>query len=179
MAQFYAQAIFYYHLLIGEVWTIRNETTYPIHGKYPLSPNVSNLVDKCGQHCWQLGAALSNSFRFFYFILPAFEARRLAFLGTIDTSCRRDCSLHFLKWLHTPHHRSGGRCWHRQGQQSHTGLGGGPFAGGQERTMAIMTNYRGSWLELSWQLARTIVAVATQRKWMMNEERATAADDDE
>ena len=29
--------IFYYHLLIGEVRTIRNETTYPIHGKYPLN----------------------------------------------------------------------------------------------------------------------------------------------
>ena len=26
-----------FHLLIGEVWTIRNETTYPIHGKYPLN----------------------------------------------------------------------------------------------------------------------------------------------
>ena len=34
--------IFYYHLLIGEVWTIRNETTYPIHGKYPLN-QVRNL----------------------------------------------------------------------------------------------------------------------------------------
>ena len=92
--------IFHYHLLIGEVRTIRNETTYPIHGKYPLSPNVSNLVDKCGQHCWQQGAALSNSFRSFYFILLAFEARRLAFLGAMDTSCRRDCSLHSLKRLH-------------------------------------------------------------------------------
>ena len=29
--------IFYYHLFIVEVWTIRNETTYPIHGKYPLN----------------------------------------------------------------------------------------------------------------------------------------------
>ena len=29
--------IFYYHLLIGEVRAIRNETTYPIHGKYPLN----------------------------------------------------------------------------------------------------------------------------------------------
>ena len=29
--------IFYYHLFIGEVRTIRNETTYPIHGKYPLN----------------------------------------------------------------------------------------------------------------------------------------------
>ena len=29
--------IFYYHLFIGEVKTIRNETTYPIHGKYPLN----------------------------------------------------------------------------------------------------------------------------------------------
>ena len=34
--------IFYYHLFIGEVWTIRNETTYPIHGKYPLN-QVRNL----------------------------------------------------------------------------------------------------------------------------------------
>ena len=76
-------------------------------------------------------------------------------------------------------HRSGGRGWHRQGRKSLTGLGGGPFAGGQERTLAIMTKYRGSWRELSRQLARTIVAVAAQRKWMMNEERATAADDDE
>ena len=32
--------IFYYHLLIGEVRTIRNETTYPIHGKYPLNPGA-------------------------------------------------------------------------------------------------------------------------------------------
>ena len=30
--------IFHYHLRIGEVRTIRNETTYPIHGKYPLNP---------------------------------------------------------------------------------------------------------------------------------------------
>ena len=30
--------IFHYHLLIGEVRTIRNETAYPIHGKYPLNP---------------------------------------------------------------------------------------------------------------------------------------------
>ena len=29
--------ISYYHLFIGEVRTIRNETTYPIHGKYPLN----------------------------------------------------------------------------------------------------------------------------------------------
>ncbi|MDY4950993.1 MAG: hypothetical protein SO098_00785, partial [Prevotella sp.] len=29
--------IFHYHLFIGEVRTIRNETTYPIHGKYPLN----------------------------------------------------------------------------------------------------------------------------------------------
>ena len=34
--------IFYYHLLIGEVRTIRNETTDPIHGKYPLSQSLSN-----------------------------------------------------------------------------------------------------------------------------------------
>ena len=30
--------IFHYHLFIGEVRTIRNETTYPIHGKYRLNP---------------------------------------------------------------------------------------------------------------------------------------------
>ena len=30
--------IFHYHLRIGEVRTTRNETTYPIHGKYPLNP---------------------------------------------------------------------------------------------------------------------------------------------
>ena len=29
--------IFHYHLFIGEVRTIRNETTYPIHGNYPLN----------------------------------------------------------------------------------------------------------------------------------------------
>ena len=63
------------------------------------------------------------------------------------------------------HHRSGSRCWHRHGQQSHTGLGGNPFAGSKERTLAIMTNYRGSWCELSWQLAQSIVAAATKRKW--------------
>ena len=32
--------IFHYHLRIGEVRTIRNETTYPIHGKYPLSQKL-------------------------------------------------------------------------------------------------------------------------------------------
>ena len=41
--------IFYYHLFIGEVRTIRNETTYSIHGKYPLNQvrnlrNVNNLI---------------------------------------------------------------------------------------------------------------------------------------
>ena len=35
--------IFYYHLFIGEVRTIRNETTYPIHGKYPLNPNFATV----------------------------------------------------------------------------------------------------------------------------------------
>ena len=37
--------IFHYHLLIGEVRTIRNETTYSIHGKYPLNQvrNLRNL----------------------------------------------------------------------------------------------------------------------------------------
>ena len=37
--------IFYYHLFIGEVRTIRNETTYSIHGKYPLNQvrNLRNL----------------------------------------------------------------------------------------------------------------------------------------
>ena len=47
--------IFYYHLFIGEVRTIRNETTYSIHGKYPLNQvrNLRNLnhliymLDKC------------------------------------------------------------------------------------------------------------------------------------
>ena len=63
------------------------------------------------------------------------------------------------------HHQSGSRCWHRHGQQSHTGLGGDPFAGSKERTLAIMTNYRGSWCELSWLLAQSIVAAATKRKW--------------
>ena len=37
--------IFYYHLFIGEVRTIRDETTYSIHGKYPLNQvrNLRNL----------------------------------------------------------------------------------------------------------------------------------------
>ena len=35
--------IFYYHLFIGEVRTIRNETTYSIHGKYPLNRKSSNV----------------------------------------------------------------------------------------------------------------------------------------
>ena len=33
-----ANIVTIYYLLIGEVRTIRNETTYPIHGKYPLNP---------------------------------------------------------------------------------------------------------------------------------------------
>ena len=36
MSRQFSSMIFYYHLFIGEVRTIRNETTYPIHGKYPL-----------------------------------------------------------------------------------------------------------------------------------------------
>ena len=47
--------IFYYHLFIGEVRTIRNETRYSIHGKHPLNQvrNLRNLnhliymLDKC------------------------------------------------------------------------------------------------------------------------------------
>ena len=37
--------IFHYHLRIGEVRTTRNETTYPIHGKYPLNQNNVWLVN--------------------------------------------------------------------------------------------------------------------------------------
>ena len=40
-----SMTIFHYHLRIGEVWTIRNETTYPTHRKYRLSlfsTNYSN-----------------------------------------------------------------------------------------------------------------------------------------
>ena len=40
--------IFYYHLFIGEVRTIRNETTYPIHGKYPL--NLNNTKKRMHQN---------------------------------------------------------------------------------------------------------------------------------
>ena len=44
--------IFYYHLFIGEVRTIRNETTYSIHGKYPLNQvrNLRNL-NHCNYIC--------------------------------------------------------------------------------------------------------------------------------
>ena len=45
MPRQFSSMIFYYHLFIGEVRTIRNETTYPIHGKYPLNQvrNLRNL----------------------------------------------------------------------------------------------------------------------------------------
>ena len=39
MPRQFSSMIFYYHLFIGEVRTIRNETTYPIHGKYPFNLN--------------------------------------------------------------------------------------------------------------------------------------------
>ena len=40
--------IFHYHLRIGEVRTIRNETTYPIHGKYLL--NLNNTKKRMHQN---------------------------------------------------------------------------------------------------------------------------------
>ena len=47
--------IFYYHLFIGEVGTIRNETTYPIHGKYPLNRLGGwTPSDGCSIAVWRL-----------------------------------------------------------------------------------------------------------------------------
>ena len=48
MPRQFSSIIFYYHLFIGEVWTIRNETTYPIHGKYPL--NLNNTKKRMNQN---------------------------------------------------------------------------------------------------------------------------------
>ncbi len=47
-----------FYLLIGEVGTIRNETTYPIHGKYPLIPFNSDKVhvNYSLQAYWYFGA---------------------------------------------------------------------------------------------------------------------------
>ena len=132
------------------------------------STNADNIAGNWAQH-YPILSGLSILFC----LLLRHDALR--FLGAMDNYCRRDCSLHFLKWLHTPHHRSGGRCWHRQGQQSHTGLGGGPFAGGQERTLAILTKYRGSWHELSRQLVRTIEEVGSHYR---GSSHATKVDDE-
>ena len=44
--------IFHYHLLIGEVRTIRNETTYPIHGKYPLNQFFATDVHRPTRTAW-------------------------------------------------------------------------------------------------------------------------------
>ena len=49
MPRQFSSMIFYYHLFIGEVRTIRNETTYPIHGKYPL--NLNNTKKRMHQNC--------------------------------------------------------------------------------------------------------------------------------
>ena len=48
MPKQFSSMIFYYHLFIGEVRTIRNETTYPIHGKYPL--NLNNTKKRMHQN---------------------------------------------------------------------------------------------------------------------------------
>ena len=48
MPRQFSSMIFYYHLFIGEVRTIRNETTYPIHGKYPL--NLNNTKKRMNQN---------------------------------------------------------------------------------------------------------------------------------
>ena len=44
--------IFHYHLFSGEVRTIRNETTYPIHGQYPLSQIIPYKTYKTSLKTW-------------------------------------------------------------------------------------------------------------------------------
>ena len=52
----------YLYLLIGEAGTIRNETTYPIHGKYPL--NLNNTKKRMNQNFDTPSYVLFSAFKF-------------------------------------------------------------------------------------------------------------------